>query len=56
MLPSIEVKLADGQDCKGFHGKPITHPASEASIMGGTSGKLKSLQTKRAGSTQMWEA
>jgi hypothetical protein len=53
ILPSIEVRLADGNDCRGFRSKPVTHPMIQAEI---ALDQAKKSKRKRLSSTQMWEA
>lgn len=54
MLPSIEVRMADGNDCRGFQGKPASHPMMTPPIA--TDAERKLPQRKRVSSTQVWEA
>jgi hypothetical protein len=54
MLPSIEVRLADGNECRGFQSKPSSHPLIQQAK---TSDNTRPLpQRKRVSSTQVWEA
>jgi hypothetical protein len=54
MLPSIEVRLADGNECRGFQSKPSSHLLIQQAK---TSDNTRPLpQRKRVSSTQVWEA
>ncbi len=56
MIPSLEVRLADGNDCRGFTPKP---PKPNASASGGAVAvPTKSLISplKRMVTTRVWEA
>jgi hypothetical protein len=54
MLPSIEVRLADGNECRGFQSKAASHPIMQHAISTENTSKLP--KRKRVSSTQVWEA
>jgi len=54
MLPSIEVRLADGNECRGFQSKPASHPIMTPPVATDSVGNLP--KRKRISSTQVWEA
>jgi hypothetical protein len=57
MLPSFEVKMADGHDCRGFTSKPMTQPTMTKPLELGVGGvKIPARSAHRARSTQVWEA
>jgi hypothetical protein len=54
MLPSYEVKLADGNECRGFTPKELKQPSSGA--MGSMPSKKPIAPMKRMDTTSIWEA
>jgi hypothetical protein len=54
MLPSIEVRLADGNECRGFQSKPASHPIMKQAIDTNNISNLP--KRRRVSSTQVWEA
>ncbi len=54
MLPSYEVKLADGNECRGFAPKELKRPSSAVSEP--TSSKKVLAPVRRIDTTSVWEA
>jgi len=54
MLPSYEVKLADGNECRGFTPKEIKQPSSGAMVS--MPSKKPIAPMKRMDTTSIWEA